>query len=86
MNEKTSPPKVKDFFAAVREGNLKRANEKLKDGVDINSKDYEDPDVPTALIEACKGNDVNMVKGLLSFKSKRADVNADTASGRRPIW
>ena len=55
--------------------------------MNLNTRDLNDPEQPTALIVACENDQTEIVKIMLTMKkAKYLDVNQENRLGRRPIW
>ena len=80
--------KIMVFFGAMREGSVPKVKSLLRNkNINMNTKDLDDPNEPTALIVACEVNNAEIVKLLLSSKKARSvDVNQEDKAGRKPIW
>lgn len=81
-------PKTILFFEAIREGSVQKVKAILRGkNMNLNTRDLNHPDAPTALIVACEVNNTEIVKLMLTMKKARfIDVNQEDKSGRRPIW
>ncbi|XP_060591551.1 receptor-interacting serine/threonine-protein kinase 4-like isoform X1 [Ruditapes philippinarum] len=81
-------PKTMLFFEAIREGSIQKTKAILRGkNMNMNTRDLNDKNTPTALIVACEVNNTEIVKLLLTMKKARIlDVNQEDKVGRRPIW
>lgn len=81
-------PKTLLFFEAIREGSIQKTKAILRGkNMNLNTRDLNDKNAPTALIVACEVNNTEIVKLLLTMKKARSlDVNQEDKVGRRPIW
>lgn len=76
------------FFSLLREGNTQKVKGVMRSrNMNLNTRDLNDPEQPTALIVACENDHTDIVKIMLTMKkSKYLDVNQENRLGRRPIW
>ena len=76
------------FFSLLREGNIQKVKGVMRSrNVNLNTKDLNHPEQPTALIVACELEHVEIVKLMLTMKkAKYLDVNQENRMGKRPIW
>lgn len=81
-------PKTVLFFDAIREGSAQKVKSILRGkNMNLNTRDLNDLNAPTALIVACEVNNTDIVRLLLTMKKARfIDVNQEDKVGRRPIW
>lgn len=81
-------PKTLLFFDAIREGSVQKVKTLLRNKtMTMNTRDFNQPHTPTALIAACEANKTEIVQLFLSAKkAKTFDVNLEDTHGRRPIW
>jgi hypothetical protein len=81
-------PKTMLFFEAIPEGSIQKTKAILRGkNMNMNTRDLNDKNTPTALIVACEVNNTEIVKLLLTMKKARIlDVNQEDKVGRRPIW
>ncbi|XP_045192403.2 putative ankyrin repeat protein RF_0381 isoform X2 [Mercenaria mercenaria] len=81
-------PKTVLFFEAIREGSVQKVKAILRGkNMNLNTRDLNDKNAPTALITACEVNNTEIVKLMLTMKKARfLDVNQEDKVGRRPIW
>ena len=54
--------------------------------VDINTRDTDDPLLPTPLLVAAEMDSAEMVKVLMKNKHKKPNVNDENIKGKRAIW
>ena len=76
------------FFSLLREGNVQKLKSVMRSrNVNLNTRDLNDPEAPTALLVACQLEYVDIVKIMLTMKkAKYLDVNQEDRLGKRPIW
>ena len=76
------------FFSLIREGNVQKVKSCMRSrNMNLNTRDLNDPEQPTALIVACENDQTEIVKIMLTMKkAKYLDVNQENRLGRRPIW
>ena len=76
------------FFSLIREGNIQKVKSCMRSrNMNLNTRDLNDPEQPTALIVACENDQTEIVKIMLTMKkAKYLDVNQENRLGRRPIW
>lgn len=76
------------FFSLIREGNVQKVKSVMRSrNMNLNTRDLNDPEHPTALIVACEHDQTEIVKIMLTMKkAKYLDVNQENRLGRRPIW
>ncbi|XP_052815245.1 putative ankyrin repeat protein RF_0381 isoform X2 [Mya arenaria] len=81
-------PKTLLFFEAIRDGSVQKVKSIFRQkNMNLNTRDMNDPNCPTALIAACESDHAEIVKLLMTMKKAREiDVNQENKDGRRPIW
>ena len=81
-------PKTILFFDAIREGSVQKVKTIFRQkNLNLNTRNLNDPNNPTALIAACECDNAEIVKLLMTMKKQRSiDVNQEDRLGRRPIW
>jgi ankyrin repeat protein len=69
-----------DIFTAAEKNNVKRLEQFLADGIDVNLRDYDRHNTP--IHWAASGGNLDAIELLLEYG---ADVNAQNKNGRTPL-